>query len=95
MVGLQFPDTRTNVLIAAAIAHQNGGYFRQNDPPGWITVEVEGRLVVEREWIKWALGRSYSDQQWHSLAVKPQGRLVVHDDATIVVEQDDGEGGRR
>jgi hypothetical protein len=86
MIGLQLPNNHTNVLIAAAIAHYNGGYFQQNDPPGWITVESEGRLTVERQMIVLALGRACSDELWQSLLVKPQGQVVAHTDDLIVIE---------
>lgn len=86
MVGLQLPNNHTNILIAAAIAHYNSGYFQQNDPPGWITVESEGRLTVERQMIVLALGRACSDELWQSLLVKPQGQVVVHTDDLIVIE---------
>ena len=86
MVGLQLPNNHTNILIAAAIAHYNGGYFRQNDPPGWITVESEDRLKVERQMIVLALGRACSDELWQSLWVKPQGQMVVQTDELVVIE---------
>ena len=86
MIGLQLPNNHTNILIAAAIAHYNGGYFQQNDPPGWITVESEGPLTVERQMIVLALGRACSDELWLSLLVKPQGQIVVHTDNLIVIE---------
>jgi hypothetical protein len=86
MIGLQLPNNHTNILIAAAIAHYNGGYFQQNHPPGWITVESEGQLTVERKMIRLALGRACSDELWQSLLVKPQGQVVVHTDDMIVIE---------
>ena len=88
MVGLQLPNSHTHILIAAAIAHFNGGYFQQNDPPGWIMVEGEERLKIEREQIVQALGRSCSDELWHSLVEHPQGQVVEHTTEVIVIEED-------
>ncbi|MCL4295459.1 MAG: hypothetical protein KJ077_07015 [Anaerolineae bacterium] len=86
MAGLLLPNTHTHVLIAAAIAHFNGGYFQQNIPPGWITVDAEDRLKVEKRMIVQALGRPCSDELWQSLLVKPQGQVVTHSDDLIVIE---------
>jgi hypothetical protein len=86
MAGLLLPNNHTNVLIAAAIAHFNGGYFQQNLPPGWITVEAEGRLTIERHMIVQALGRACSDELWESLFGKPQGQVLVNDDQQAIVE---------
>lgn len=87
MVGLLLPNNRTNVLIAAAIAHFNGGYFQQNDPPGWITIECDGLMKVERKMIFQALGRPCSDDMWEALLVRPQGAVVQQDENLIVVQQ--------
>ena len=86
MASLRLPSNRTNVLIAAAIAHRNGGYFEQNNPPGWITVEGEGRLTIERQLLEWALGRPCPDDVWQSLVAEPDGRVTRHDDTLILVE---------
>lgn len=86
MVGLELVDTHTNVLIAAAIAHYNEGYFRQNDPEGRITVEADGRLRIEREMIRNALGRPCSDEVWQALAQSPRGSVVEQTDRVIVIE---------
>lgn len=85
MVGLHLPNSRTNILIAAAIAHFNGGYFQQNYPPGWITVESETPLRVERSMVFQALGRPCSDRLWASLLVKPQGNIVRQDENIIII----------
>lgn len=86
LVGLVLPDSRTNVLIAAAIAHYNGGYFRQNEPPGQITVESEGQMRIERAQIAAALGRPCPDEDWQALAAQPRGRVAVHTSELIVIE---------
>jgi hypothetical protein len=86
MVGLLLPNNHTNVLIAAAIAHFNSGYFQQNVPPGWITVEAEDQLKVEPYMLRQALGRECPVDLWQSLAAKPQGRVVTHTDDLIVIE---------
>lgn len=86
MAGLALRDTRTNVLIAAAIAHRNGGYFHQNEPPGWLAVESEGALTIERDLIFQALGRPCSDETWEALVDKPTGRVAVMSADLIVIE---------
>jgi|GEM_PF-2353414 len=89
MVGLLLPNNRTNVLIAAAIAHFNGGYFQQNVPPGWITVECEDSMKVERKMIYYALGRPCSDDMWEALLIRPQGKVTQQDENIIVVQQEE------
>lgn len=86
MAGLQLPNNHTNILIAAAIAHFNGGYFEQNIPPGWITVESDGPLTIERTMVVQALGRPCTDELWQSLWVKPQGQMVTHSDSKVSIE---------
>lgn len=86
MVGLLLPNSRTNVLVAAAIAHFNEGYFQQNVPPGWITVECDGPMKVERKMIYYALGRPCSDDMWKALLVRPQGDVVQQDESLIVIQ---------
>jgi len=86
VVGLQLPNSRTNVLIAASIAHYNGGYFRQNDPIDWITIESESSLRVERNMIYHALGRPCSDELWQLLLIRPLGQVVTHESDVIVIQ---------
>lgn len=86
MTGLLLPNSHTNVLIAAAIAHFNGGYFQQNLPPDWITVEVDDHLKIERWMIVQALGRPCTDELWQSLLLKPQGQVLVQTDDLIIIE---------
>lgn len=88
MVGLKLPNNHTNVLAAAAIAHFNGGYFQQNVPPGWITVEADEQLKIERSQIELALGRPCPDELWQALAAQVAGTITLHSDEVLIIEKE-------
>lgn len=89
MVGLKLPNNHTNVLAAAAIAHFNGGYFEQNVPPGWITVEADEQLKIERHQLDLALGRPCPDELWQALAMQVAGGAVAtHSDTLLIIQKE-------
>lgn len=86
---LLLPNTPAHARLANAIANWCDGEFRQNDPPGRITVTSDRPLLLERAGLVVVDGFPPTDQQWDAIAGwLHRGRLAEHTPDRIRMEDD-------
>lgn len=87
MPTLRLPNSPALAVLANAVANLADGEFRQVGEHGWIDIEFDGRLRLERSALLPASGREPDDEAWALLCQPPiVGRQVHVDDRELVVE---------
>jgi hypothetical protein len=84
---LLLPNTPAHARLANAIANWCDGEFRQNSPPGRITVTSERPILLERARLLMVDGLPTPDAEWAAIAGwLHRGRLAEHTTERIRIE---------